>query len=86
MREFVDERGRRWRATAREEAGLDFKGRWVLVFQAPDEAAAGGAVLRDVRWNSQQTAERTLRTMATEELQRRLRWALGRTTIPPRRA
>lgn len=78
MREFTDEGGRRWRALAREVAGLDYKGRWYLVFEALDDGPAVEVELWDVRWNSRLTAERTLATMADAELRRRLRWALGR--------
>lgn len=78
MREFTDEQGRRWRALAREAPGLDYKGRWYLVFEVLDDGPAAEAELRDVRWNSRLTAERALATMAEPELRRRLRWALGR--------
>ncbi|MBI4540669.1 MAG: hypothetical protein HY704_14305 [Gemmatimonadetes bacterium] len=81
MREFVDEQGRRWRAGARREPVLDFKGRWYLAFQSLDGAVEVEPALRDVRWNSRQTAERTLATMAEVELCRRLHWALGRTPV-----
>ncbi|MBI4520560.1 MAG: hypothetical protein HY701_06960 [Gemmatimonadetes bacterium] len=82
MREFVDQEGRRWRATAQERPGPDFKGKWYLVFESLDEAGEGPAELRDVCWNSRKTAERTLATMGEIELQRRLGSALGRRQRP----
>lgn len=82
MREFTDQEGRRWRATALERPGADFKGKWYLVFQSLDQARQGPAELRDVCWNSRETAERTLTTMGEIELQRRLGSALGRRQRP----
>ena len=64
-------------ATVRSAAGLDFKGRHHLYFHAAG-AEDQGLELVDVRWNSPETAERTLATMSGVELRRRLRSALGR--------
>jgi hypothetical protein len=70
MKEFADERGARWTATAREEDSPRHHTRWYLVFEGPE-----GAVLEtpEVRWQTRATAERTLRAMSEFELQRRLR-------------
>lgn len=77
MREFLDSDGGAWVATVRSAAGLDYKGRHHLCFH-PEGADTQGVELLDVRWNSQDTAERTLATMSGVELRRRLRSALGR--------
>ena len=77
MREFLDSDGDGWVATVRSEEGLDFKGRHYLYFH-PAGAEDDGLELLDVRWNSPETAERTLATMSGVELRRRLRSALGR--------
>ncbi len=77
MREFLDSQGGTWVATVRSEAGLDYKGRHHLYFH-PEGADGQGVELLDVKWNSQDTAERTLATMSGVELRRRLRSALGR--------
>ena len=64
-------------ATVRSNEGLDFKGRHYLYFH-PEEAEDQGVELLDVKWNSRETAERTLATMSGVELRRRLRSARGR--------
>jgi hypothetical protein len=76
MREFSDGEGRTWIATALEEEGTDYKGRFFLSMRP----VAGGepVELRDVRWNSRRTARRTIDTMSVVELRRRLRSAAGR--------
>lgn len=78
MKRFVDDGGLNWVASVNERPGEDYKGRFGFVM-APD---GGGAELElaDVRWNSRKTAERTLRTMSTQELRKRLRSGLGRKT------
>ena len=78
MREFADENGQVWVGTVQEEPGDDYKGRFCFVFRAESESEADPVCLTDVRWNSQRTAERTLRTMSDVELRRRLRSARGR--------
>jgi hypothetical protein len=76
MREFNDTDGRPWVATADEEHGTDYKGRYYLVMKP---AHGGEAVaLKDVRWNSERSARRTIDTMSLVELRRRLRSAVGR--------
>lgn len=77
MRKFLNSDGDAWVATVRSGAGLDFKGRHHLYFH-PEDADGQGVELLDVRWNSQNTAERTLATMSGVELRKRLRSALGR--------
>ena len=77
MREFLDSDGDGWVATVRSEEGLDFKGRHHLYFH-PEGAEDQGVELPDVKWNSEETAERTLATMSGVELRRRLRSARGR--------
>ena len=78
MKEFTDAEGRRWRATAREEPSVDYKGRYFLVIEPVDGAASEALDVTEVRWNSERTAERTISTMSGFELRRRLRAALRR--------
>ena len=78
MREFEDTAGRTWIASYREEEGPDYKGRVFLVLEPADRSAGEPLELREVRWNSERTARRTLQTMSPFELRRRLRAALGR--------
>jgi len=77
MRVFTDEEGRSWTAGVRERPGLDFKGRYSFEVR-PTEGGEETIELGDVRWNSEGTARRTLRTMSDVELRRRLRSARGR--------
>jgi hypothetical protein len=79
MKEFTDADGRAWIASAVEEAGTDYKGRFHLVMSPTD----GDEVveLKDIRWNSERSAQRTLSTMSVVELRRRLRSAAGRGTV-----
>lgn len=76
MRQFVGDDGNTWTASFRAEETGDYKGRLYLVFSGAEEDES--LPLKDVRWNSEQTAERTLETMSEVELRRRLRSALGR--------
>jgi hypothetical protein len=80
MREFTDAQGARWRASARvdESKGADYKGRLFLALEPVDVQGEQTLDLREVRWNSERTAERTIATMSLVELRRRLRSALGR--------
>ena len=80
MREFQDEAGRSWIASVAERPGDDYKGRYFLLLRAQveGEGEGGQVTLDDVRWNTEKTAERTLKTMSEVELKRRLRWARGR--------
>jgi hypothetical protein len=77
MREFTDAEGRRWRASAREEPSVDYKGRYFLALQ-PADGNGEELELAEVRWNSERTAARTIATMSEVELRRRLRQARGR--------
>jgi len=81
LRDFTDAAGRSWRATIREEAGTDYKGRFHLVL-TPGDRSGEELPLEDVRWNSERTARRTIETMSEVELRRRLRSALGRAGAP----
>ncbi|NNF13580.1 MAG: hypothetical protein HKN72_10160 [Gemmatimonadetes bacterium] len=81
MNEFTDAEGRRWVASATEEASTDYKGRYFMVLR-PEEGDETLA-LRDVRWNSERTARRTIQTMSDTELRRRLRLARGRSNPIP---
>ncbi|MFV2006469.1 MAG: hypothetical protein ACC667_03440 [Longimicrobiales bacterium] len=78
MREFADENGQVWLGTIQEESGDDYKGRYYFVFRQEGESDDDVVSLTDVRWNSERTAERTLRAMSDVELRRRLRSARGR--------
>ena len=78
MRECTDENGQVWVGTIREELGDDYKGRFCFVFREEADPEGELVSLTDVRWNSERTAERTLRTMSEVELRRRLRAARGR--------
>jgi hypothetical protein len=77
MREFSDASGRAWIASFRAEEGPDYKGRLFMVLEPADQSTEP-LELREVRWNSERTAVRTLQTMSAVELRRRLRSALGR--------
>ena len=76
MKQFVDDEGSVWVASVKERSGEDYKGRFGFVI-AP-EGGGSEVELEDVRWNSRKTAERTLRTMSSTELKRRLLSARGR--------
>ena len=77
-REFRDEDGEIWIAGVRARSGKDFKGRFLFVVHPKDEALSEEVWLEEVRWNSEDTARRTLQTMSGVELRRRLRAARGR--------
>jgi hypothetical protein len=79
MREFTDRDGTSWTATVRSRSGPDYKGRHYFVMRSADNREVE---LTDVRWNSEQTASRTLETMSVAELRRRLRSAVGRAASP----
>ena len=78
MREFTDSDGRAWVASAVEEQGIDYTGRYHMVLGPAAGTDAGDLPLHDVEWNSERTALRSLATMSVVELRRRLRSALGR--------
>lgn len=75
MKTFTDDKGNSWTAGALEEDTPRHHGRWYLVFEGAD-----GVVLPmpEVRWQTAATAERTLSTMSTFELRRRLHIVLER--------
>lgn len=81
MRKFTDSDGRSWIASAEEEESPDYKGRFRMVLEPADGGEA--LPLRDVRWNSEKTARRTIETMSLVELRRRLRSARGRSAPTP---
>jgi hypothetical protein len=71
MKQFTDESGAAWIASAREEHTPRHHQRWYLVFHpVADESAL--LAMPEVRWQTRATAERTLRTMSEFELRRRL--------------
>lgn len=72
MRSFEDESGRSWTAAADEESTPRHHGRWFLVFH-PADSPEDELAMPEVRWQSRETAERTLNTMSEVELRRRLR-------------
>jgi len=71
MRSFHDAAGREWLADTVEEDTPRHHGRWYLVFRPAD---GDGPVLPmpEVRWQTRETAERTIATMSLTELRRRL--------------
>ncbi|MCI0356103.1 MAG: hypothetical protein L0099_13855 [Acidobacteria bacterium] len=77
MREFSDQGGRRWVADAREEPTPRHHGRWYLVFQ-PLASHEPVLPMPEVRWQTHETANRTLQTMSEFELRRRLATVLAR--------
>ena len=78
MRRFADEQGVDWVASVAAEQGGDYKGRYYLILSRPEAEGEEPVALTDVRWNSRKTAERTMNTMSSVELRRRLRSARGR--------
>lgn len=77
MRAFDDEAGREWVATAHEEKTPRHHGRWVLVFHPTGEQDEA-LPFPEVRWQTRETAERTVLTMSRAELLRRLEIVLRR--------
>lgn len=80
MRQFQDHEGGEWVADVAKREGLDYKGRYFLIMRPADGEEE--VKLTDVRWNSERTARRTLKTMSDVELRRRLRSARGRASSP----
>ena len=83
IREFEDEFGKTWIAGVRGSAGKDFKGRYYFVARRKRGDAEDDLSLEDVRWNSESAARRTVESMSSVELRRRLRSALGRAARHP---
>lgn len=72
MRTFTDDSDQEWVATAVEEDTPRHHGRWYLVFHpAGDDETL--LTMEEVRWQTRETAERTLETMGLTELRRRLK-------------
>jgi hypothetical protein len=83
MRQFTDEAGAAWVASAREERTPRHHQRWYLVFHpAADDSSL--LAMPEVRWQTSATAERTLRTMSEFELRRRLHTVRERALLTPR--
>ena len=78
MKSFTDEDGEAWQAGVVEEQGLDYKGRFLLTMCPAGGGDLDRVYLTDVRWNSRDSAARTLDAMSSVELRRRLRSARGR--------
>ncbi len=78
MRRFKDDGGVEWVATVGAEGGGDYKGRFYLILRRAGSADGDALALADVRWNTRKTADRTLKTMSSSELRRRLHSARGR--------
>ncbi len=78
MRRFTDDQGVDWVASAAAGQPGDYKGRFYLILRRAEPEGGEPVALTDVRWNSGKTAERTLNTMSSVELRRRLRSARGR--------
>lgn len=77
MKKFTDEQGREWVATAAEEQTPRHHGKWYLVFEAADQSGEKLPV-PEVRWQTQATGARTIRTMSDFELRRRVNAAQHR--------
>ena len=78
MRQFLDHAGNSWIATVKEDSSLDYKGRYFMCLREENVTEGNGHALMDIRWNSEEVASRTLKTMSDVELRRRLRSAIGR--------
>ena len=78
MRSIKDDTGSEWIADAREEETPRHHGRWYMVFRRADGDTE--YPLPEFRWQTYDTAERTIRTMSEFELRRRLLGAGARRT------
>ena len=81
MKRFTDATGAHWVADALEERTPRHHGRWFLVFH-PDQDAYRTMAMPEVRWQTYETADRTLQTMSVFELRRRLDVARRRYARP----
>ncbi len=81
MRDFTDEQGGVWTATAMEEDTPRHHGRWVLFFH-PVNAETPRLPAPEVRWQSPEEAQRTLDTMSLFELRRKLNGVQRRAGVP----
>ena len=77
MKEFKDDQGRLWVARAARENTQRHHGVWYLVFH-PLTDPSRLLDVEEVRWQTEATAARTLRTMSEFELRRRLKSAVAR--------
>lgn len=77
MRTIDDEKGNIWVATAIEEVTPRHHGRWFMVFHPEGEESPVLAV-PEIRWQTRESGERTIRTMSEFELRRRFDSALVR--------
>jgi hypothetical protein len=82
MKNFTDEQGRVWIASAREEQTPRHHGRWYLVVHPAGEPHRLLPV-PEVRWQTRASAVRTLATMSEFELRRRLHIMLERELEEP---
>jgi hypothetical protein len=80
-RSFLDDSGRSWIATAHEEQTPRHHTRWFLGFREADDTGRFHA-MPEVRWQTLQTAERTIAAMSEFELKKRLAAALHRAGFP----
>ena len=74
MRTFTDEHGTQWTAEVREEQTPRHHGRWYLVLRSGTEQLE----VPEVRWQTQPSANRILKTASDFELRRRLKNARAR--------
>lgn len=77
MKVFKDEAGQSWVATAAREDTERHHGVWYLIFH-PEGQPDRQLDVSEVRWQTQATGARTLRTMSDFELRRRLQSAVAR--------
>ena len=78
MKKFQDEQGKDWVATAVREETVRHHSLWHLTFKADGSDQA--YPVPEIVWQTEATADRTLKTMSDFELRRRLKQALGRHT------
>ena len=76
MRSVTDEQGRTWIATATEEQTPRHHGRWYMVFRGEDGSPE--LPLPEARWQTHESADRTIATMSEFDLRQRLRSAIDR--------
>ncbi len=81
MRDFTDQQGAVWTATAIEEDTPRHHGRWYLEFH-PVDAEVPRLSAPEWRWQSRPEARRTLATMSLFELRRKLAAARRRAGLP----
>lgn len=80
MRSITDEQGRTWIASAREEVTPRHHGRWYMVFHL-DEPGAPDLPVPEIRWQTVESAERTIQSMSEFEVRRRLHAASARAAL-----